>query len=54
VAARISSGSAIDRSDDIRQCDLLRRASQPVAAVGAALTVDQPGVTQVAEDVLEK
>src|SRR5436190_145845 len=38
----------------LRQGDLLRRPGQPVAALDAALAADDPGLSQVAQDVLEE
>src|SRR4029453_8605673 len=45
---------ALHRADDVRDGDLLRRPRKPVAALGAPLRADDPGMAQVAEDVLQE
>ena len=45
---------ALDGADDVGEGDLLGRLGEPVAAVGAALGADEPGVAEVGEDVLEE
>ena len=45
---------ALDGADDVGERDVLGRLGEPVAAVGAALGADEPGVAEVGEDVLEE
>ena len=45
---------SLDGPDDVRHGDLVRRSSQPVAAVHAALAAHQAGVLELAEDVLQE
>ena len=45
---------ALDRADHVGDLDLVRRARQPVAALGAALAAHDPGVLELAEDVLQE
>src|SRR5204863_261777 len=45
---------ALDRPDHIRDRDLLGRLGEPVATFGSALALDEPGVLQVEQDVLEE
>src|SRR5262245_52730829 len=45
---------ALDRADHLGEGDLVRRPREPVAAVGAALGAHEPGLAEVAEDVLEE
>jgi len=45
---------ALDRADEVGDRDLLGRAGQPVAALGAAARTDQTGVLQLEQDVLEE
>src|SRR5262249_21242011 len=45
---------ALHCADHLCDRDLVRRASEPIAAFDAALAADDSGVPQVAEDVLEE
>jgi hypothetical protein len=54
LGARQVRERAVDGADDVGQRDLVRRAAQQVAAVDTAAALDDAGVAQVAEDVLEE